>query len=232
MNFDVRKKLYKLYKLAGWGEANSNKIQKNSRFFGTGSNIHKGRFHEKTGCSFWFFPNEGGEGPAQIFCPLFNCIYWVNLGMWREGETPAQIFWHIGVQKKCYKLSKLGGGGVEVIWTKFKRTATFLFYLRLTFPRDSQPGPSSSRQSQNCASWAHSRRRLRATAVSRNWEITNSGQTISLVGFYHLDKSSTTYSLLGLAEKVSSSLSSIPWSIPNGSWCFSAWVEMSWFLPK
>ena len=41
-----------------------------------------------------------------------------------EGETPAQIFWHIGVQKKWYKLSKLGGE-VEVIWTKSKRTATF-----------------------------------------------------------------------------------------------------------
>ena len=34
--------------------------------------------------------------------------------MGREGDTPAQIFWHIGVQKKWYKLSKLGvgvGGG-------------------------------------------------------------------------------------------------------------------------
>ena len=31
--------------------------------------------------------------------------------MGREGETPAQIFWHIGVKKKWYKLSKLGGGG-------------------------------------------------------------------------------------------------------------------------
>ena len=31
--------------------------------------------------------------------------------MGREGETPAQIFWHIGVQNKLYKLSKLGGGG-------------------------------------------------------------------------------------------------------------------------
>ena len=40
------------------------------------------------------------EGPAQIFFPLFtNCIYWVNLGMGREGETLAQIFWHIGVQE-------------------------------------------------------------------------------------------------------------------------------------
>ena len=51
--------------------------------------------------------------------------------MGREGETPAQIFWHIGVQKKWYKLSKLRGGGVEVIWTKSKRTATF---FRETFP--------------------------------------------------------------------------------------------------
>ena len=51
-----------------------------------------------------------GGGPAQIFCPLFtNCIYWVNLGMGREGETPAQIFGHIGVKKKWYKFSKLGG---------------------------------------------------------------------------------------------------------------------------
>ena len=54
----------------------------------------------------------GRGGPAQIFCPLFkNCIYWVKLGMGREGETPAQIFWHIGIKKKWYKLSKLGGGG-------------------------------------------------------------------------------------------------------------------------
>ena len=52
--------------------------------------------------------------------------------MGREGETPAQIFWHIGIKKKWYKLSKLGGEGVEVIWTKSKRTAT---YFRKTFPK-------------------------------------------------------------------------------------------------
>ena len=54
----------------------------------------------------------GGEGPAQIFRTLFtNCIlgqFGVGDG---EGETPAQFFWYIGVQKKWYKLSKLGGGG-------------------------------------------------------------------------------------------------------------------------
>ena len=31
--------------------------------------------------------------------------------MGREGETPAQIFWHIGIKKKWYKMSNLGGGG-------------------------------------------------------------------------------------------------------------------------
>ena len=36
-----------------------------------------------------------------------------------------------GDQKKWYKLSKLGGGGGEVIWTKSKRTATFFLE---TFP--------------------------------------------------------------------------------------------------
>ena len=46
--------------------------------------------------------------------------------MGSEGKTPAPIFWHIGIKKKWYKLSKLGeGGGVKVIWTKSKRTATF-----------------------------------------------------------------------------------------------------------
>ena len=53
--------------------------------------------------SFGHGPNEGG----------------------REGDTPAQIFWNVGVRKKWYKLSKFWGGGVEVIWTKSKRTATF-----------------------------------------------------------------------------------------------------------
>ena len=45
------------------------------------------------------------------FLSTFRCI----LGQFGdgdgEGETPAQIFWHIGVQKKWYKLSKGGGGG-------------------------------------------------------------------------------------------------------------------------
>ena len=76
-----------------------------------------------------FVQMRGGKGPAQIFCPLFtNCIYWVNLGVAREGETPAQIFWHIGVQKKWYKLSKLGGGGVEVIRQNSKEQLLFSGY--------------------------------------------------------------------------------------------------------
>ena len=65
---------------------------------------------KKSSCSFGFCPNEGGEGPAQIFGPLFtNCIYWVNSGMGREGETPAQNFWHIGIKQKVVQVVQIRG---------------------------------------------------------------------------------------------------------------------------
>ena len=48
------------------------------------------------------------------------------------GRPLPKFFWHIGVKKNWYKLSKLGeGGGGEGIWTKSKRRATF---FRETFP--------------------------------------------------------------------------------------------------
>ena len=56
----------------------------------------------------------GGEGRARpkFFVHFSQTVYWVNFGMgWGGGETPAQISWNIGVKKKWYKLSKLGGGG-------------------------------------------------------------------------------------------------------------------------
>ena len=54
---------------------------------------------KKIAVLFYFVQMRGGP-PCPNFCPLFtNCIYWVNLGMGRKGETPTQIFWHIGVQK-------------------------------------------------------------------------------------------------------------------------------------
>ena len=65
----------------------------------------------------------GGGGPCPIFCPLFtNCIYWVNLGMGREGETPAQIFGTLPFKKSgtSYKLQE----------AKFR---SFLWQI-LTFP--------------------------------------------------------------------------------------------------
>ena len=73
-----------------------------------------------------FVQMRGGEGPAQIFRPLFkNCIYWVNLGMGGGGDPCPSCLAHWR-SLKWYELSKLGGGGgVEVIWTKSKRTATF-----------------------------------------------------------------------------------------------------------
>ena len=87
---------------------------------------------KRSSCSFGFCPNEGGEGPAQTFCPLFtNCIYWVNLGKGREGETPAQIFWHISVKKKWYKLPKLGGlGGGRGNLDKIQMNSYFFLGVR------------------------------------------------------------------------------------------------------
>ena len=73
-----------------------------------------------------FVQMRSGEGPAQIFCLLFtNCTYWVNLGIGREGETPAQFFWHIGVQKKRCKLSKLGGRGGRGNLDKIQKNSYF-----------------------------------------------------------------------------------------------------------
>ena len=46
-----------------------------------------------------FVQMRGGGSLPKNFAHFTNCLYWVNLGMGREGETPAQIFWHIGVQK-------------------------------------------------------------------------------------------------------------------------------------
>ena len=52
--------------------------------------------------------------------------------MGREGEAPAQIFWHIGIQKKWYKLSKLGGGwGGRGNLDKIQKKS---YFFRETFP--------------------------------------------------------------------------------------------------
>ena len=67
------------------------------------------------------------------FLSTFRCI----LGQFGdgdgEGETPAQIFWHIGVKKSGTSCPNWGeGGGVKVIWTKFKRIAPFFGRPSLT----------------------------------------------------------------------------------------------------
>ena len=72
----------------------------------------------------------GEGGPCPNFCPLFtHCIYWVNLRMGTEGETPAQIFWYIGAQKKWYKLSTLGGG-----WGNLDKIQKNSYFFRKAFP--------------------------------------------------------------------------------------------------
>ena len=65
---------------------------------------------------------------AQIFRPLFkNCIYWVNLGMEGKGENPAQIFWHIGVQKSGTSCPIGGRGGSRGNLDKIQKNNYFFF---------------------------------------------------------------------------------------------------------
>ena len=50
---------------------------------------------------------------ASVLAPL-------QVSTFLSPQTPAQIFWHIAVQKKWHKLSKLGGGGrsnMDKSWT-------------------------------------------------------------------------------------------------------------------
>ena len=69
----------------------------------------------------------GWEGPAQIFCPPFtNCI----LGQFGDGEGGGdpcpKCFGSLVFKKSGTSCPNWGeGGGVEVIWTKSKRAATF-----------------------------------------------------------------------------------------------------------
>ena len=85
----------------------------------------EGRSPEKSSCSFGFCPIEGGGGPCPNFLSTFHKLY--ILGQFGDGEgrrDPCPNLLADWRSKKWYKLSKLGGG-VEVIWTKSKRTATF-----------------------------------------------------------------------------------------------------------
>ena len=42
---------------------------------------YKGQSPEKSSCSFGFCPNEGGEGPAQIFGTFSEVHYWSIKGV-------------------------------------------------------------------------------------------------------------------------------------------------------
>ena len=60
----------------------------------------RGRFHEKRCCSFGFCPNEGGEGPAPIFCHLFINAFLVN----RRGLFPPKCQYFKLKILNCFKL--------------------------------------------------------------------------------------------------------------------------------
>ena len=68
----------------------------------------KRRFPEKSSCSFGFCPDEGG-GPCPNFLSTFHKLYILGQFGDGEGETPAQIFWHIGVKKSGTSCSNEGG---------------------------------------------------------------------------------------------------------------------------
>ena len=88
----------------------------------------KGRFHEKNSCSFGFCPNEGGGGPCPNVLSTFHKLY--ILGQFVDGEGGRDhcpnflAHWR---SKKVVQVVQIRGmgGGVKVIWTKSKRTATF-----------------------------------------------------------------------------------------------------------
>ena len=84
-------------------------------------------FPINSSCSFGVCPNEVVRALPKFFVHFSQTVYIGSIWGWggRGTVTPAKNFWHVGVKKKWYKLSKFWGGGVEVIWTKSKRTATF-----------------------------------------------------------------------------------------------------------
>ena len=54
-------------------------------------------FTKKSSCSFGF-------------CSLFtNCIYWVNLGLGREGETPTKFFGTLAFKKEAVQVVQIRG---------------------------------------------------------------------------------------------------------------------------
>ena len=60
-----------------------------------------------------FVQLRGGRALPKFFVHFSQTVYWVNFGMGSEGETPAQIFWHIGVQKSGTSCPNEGEGGEE-----------------------------------------------------------------------------------------------------------------------
>ena len=55
----------------------------------------------------------GGRALPKFVVHFSQTVYWINLGMGKmgRGETPAQIFCHIGVQKSGTSCLNWGGGG-------------------------------------------------------------------------------------------------------------------------
>ena len=77
--------------------------------------------------------------------------------MRREGETPAQIFWQIGVKKSVTSCPNWGeGGGVHVIWTKSNACFGTPYYnCYLQCEQKSSSLPPQIGDGRVCFVWGH-----------------------------------------------------------------------------
>ena len=78
-------------------------------------------------------------GGLPKFFSTFHKLYIGSIWGWGGGgeETPAQIFWHIGVHKKWYKLSKLGEGAEGWVRGNLDKIQKNSYFFRETFPKRS-----------------------------------------------------------------------------------------------
>ena len=83
------------------------------------------RISKGSSCSFKFCPNEEGGGPCPIFLSTCHKLY--ILGQFGDGEgggDPCPIFFAHRRSRKVVQVVQIRGG-VEVVWTKSKRTMQY-----------------------------------------------------------------------------------------------------------
>ena len=82
----------------------SNKVKIGRREYGLVKRVGVTVFNKKTQDTF--IETRSGKASRKKVAVLLDVVQ-MRVG----GETLAQIFWHLGVQNKWYKLPKFKGGG-------------------------------------------------------------------------------------------------------------------------